>query len=57
MRTLEEEEAYELGYREYYNNGYGSYSARILGNPYTGVDEDNLFDAWEEGYSAAGWDD
>ena len=42
---------------EAWDEGYESYFEGDENNPYTGVDEGDLFEAWADGYTSASWDD
>ena len=50
-------EAYKEGYDAYYSENTGNGRWERADNPYNGLDEDLLFDAWASGYAQAGWDD
>jgi len=51
FRTADEENAFWEGYSCYQNNG------SVDDCPYTSVEEENLWEAWKEGFYAAAWDD
>jgi hypothetical protein len=46
-------DAYWEGYEAYMLENYGGESYKAI-NPYTGLDEDEFFEAWEDGYAWAG---
>lgn len=46
------EDAYAEGREAYWNS-----HKRVIDNPYTGVDQDDLYIAWNNGYYDAAWDD
>jgi len=51
FRTAAEETAFWEGYACYQNSG------ALYDCPYTAVGEENLWDAWRDGFNAAAWDD
>lgn len=50
--------AYQDGYDAYMLEQHGDENGRITvaSNPYTGVNDDDRFNAWQEGYQQAAWD-
>ena len=55
-RIKEEQEAYQEGYSFYCNNKF-DYNVGSQNNPYDINSEENLYNAWSDGYSQAGFDD
>jgi ribosome modulation factor len=45
------DQAYQEGKDAYFDG------KKSENNPYTGVDEDHQWEAWNEGYNNAAWDD
>ena len=59
-KTLDERDK-EIRLENIYYEGWNAYRVEMRGGyfecPYNGVDEDEEFNAWWNGYYDAGWDD